>query len=92
MAAADAPRLPVIPRVGHAARLGMSRRERFLVVGHLLVLGFALEDEEVVALLAELFGWGAAAQSLAETVMSVGALALWGLLTALWVRTLRGLS
>ena len=63
MAAADAPRLPTVPRVGHAARLGMSRRERFLVMGHLLVMAFALEDEEVIELLTEQFGWGPATQA-----------------------------
>ena len=89
MAAADAPRLPTLPSVGHAARLGMSRRERFLVVGHLLVMAFALEDEEVVALLAEQFGWGQSMQAFAENLLAVAILAVWGLLTVAWVRCRR---
>ena len=88
--AADAPRTPILPRVGHAARLGMSRRERFLVVGHLIVMALALEDEEVVALLAKQFGWGAGMQALAESLIAVVVLAVWGLLTVAWVRCRRG--
>ena len=79
-------RNPALPRVGHAGRLAMSPRERLLVLGHLCLIAIALEDDELVETLAEVFDWGARTQAIAETVISIGVLVLWGLLTMAWVR------
>lgn len=78
-----------LPAVGHASRLKMSTREKLLLIGHLLTLSLALEDEEVVAALAEQFGWGRAAVSVAEIAVSAVVLAVWALLTLAWVRCKR---
>ena len=86
----DAPRRPLrLPQVGHPMRLGMSRRERMLVVGHLLVLALALEDEEVAAAVSAVFGWEGALAAFAGTATTGLILALWGLLTLAWVRCTR---
>ena len=91
MTADDAPRRPFrLPQVGHPMRLGMSRRERLLVVAHLLLIALALEDEEVAAAVTGALGWSGGWASAAETAVTVAILALWGLLTLAWVRCRRG--
>ena len=90
MTADDAPRRPLrLPAVGHSMRLGISRRERFLVVAHLLLLALALEDEEVAAMLTDALGLGGDLAALAGDVVTGAILALWGLLTLAWVRCRR---
>lgn len=73
-------------RFGHAGRLGMSRREIALVIGHLLLIALALEDEDVVASLAELTGWSDPTMAVVGVMLKIGVLAAWGALTLAWVR------
>lgn len=84
------PRARHLPRIGHASRFGMSLRERYLVIGHLLVIALALGDDELVETLGEQFGWSAATMGMAETILSLGVLAAWGALTLAWVRCRAG--
>ena len=74
------------PRFGHAGRLGMSRREVALVMGHLFLVALALEDEEVIATLAAAGGWGETTIAAAGVLLKLGVLVGWGALTLAWVR------
>lgn len=76
--------------LGHRMRLGMSRREVWLALGHLLVIAAALEDEEVALALVEFLGLGGAWLATVETALIFAVLAAWGLLTLGWVRCARG--
>jgi hypothetical protein len=76
--------------LGHRMRLGMSRREIWLALGHLLVIATALEDEEVALAVVEFLGLGAGWLATVETTLIFAVLAAWGLLTLGWVRCARG--
>lgn len=77
---------PAPLRLGHAGRLRMSRREIALVIGHLLLVALALEDEDVLATLRALAGWGDATAAAVGVMLKLGILAAWGALTLAWVR------
>lgn len=81
-----------LPPIGHAARLGMSLRERYLVIGHLLVIALALGNDELVEWGGDRFGWSAGTMTLLEIGLSLTALAAWGALTLAWVRCHRDRS
>ncbi len=87
---AKAPRAPRRVEIGHRMRLGMSRRELWLALGHLLVIATALEDEEVAAALVDFLRLPAAWLPTVETALIFAVLAAWGLLTLGWVRCNRG--
>jgi hypothetical protein len=74
---------------GHGARLGMSRRELFLVMGHLIVLSLAFEDEEIAEALVDWIGLNGEWAALARRGVIVAILAMWGALTLAWVRCRR---
>lgn len=80
------PRARHLPRIGHASRFGMSLRERYLVIGHLLVIALALGDDELAETIGTQFGWSSATMGIFETVLSLALLAAWGALTLAWVR------
>lgn len=75
-----------LPPIGHASRFGMSLRERYLVIGHLLVIALALGDDELAETIGTQFGWSSATMGIFETVLSLALLAAWGALTLAWVR------
>jgi hypothetical protein len=87
---AQAPRAARRPEIGNRMRLGMSRRELWLALGHLLVIATALEDEEVATALVSFFRLPAAWLPAVETGLIFVVLAAWGLLTLGWARCNRG--
>ncbi|MGM0585425.1 MAG: hypothetical protein ACQEUZ_12330 [Pseudomonadota bacterium] len=82
-------RRPRLPRIGHADRLRLHPTARMLIMAQLVVLSLSLEDEEIVAMLAEAWDLGGRATTWAEAGLTLLLLAAWGLLTLGWVRFAR---
>ena len=74
------------PRLGHAGRLSLPPRARFLISAQLIVFALSLEDEEIVEAMAAHWDLSARSQTAAEILLSVALLAAWAVLTLGWVR------
>lgn len=74
------------PRFGHAGRLRMSRREIALVIGHLLLIAVALEDEDITASIGAMTAWTEPTMALVGAGLRIGVLVAWGALTLAWVQ------
>lgn len=72
--------------LGHASRLTLHPTARWLVSAHLVVFALSLEDEEIVAMIAEAWSLGPRATTITEALLSLLLLAAWGFLTLGWVR------
>lgn len=70
----------------HAARLRLDPAVRWLISAHLVVFALALEDEEIVEMMAEAWNLSSRMASVAEALISLLLLAAWGALTLGWVR------
>lgn len=76
----------VVARLGHASRLRLHPTARWLISAHLVIFALSLEDEEIVAMMADAWGLGLRAQVWAEALLSLALLVVWGFLTVGWVR------
>lgn len=74
--------------IGHSGRLRGDTTMRWLILGHLLVFGLALEDEAVVALIIESAALPPRLFLPIEVALNLGLFLAWGALTAGWIRVI----
>ena len=78
--------------IGHSGRLAGDAGLRWLLAGHLLVFGLALEDEEMVEMLVGALGLSPRLIFPLEIAFTLALLFAWGVLMVLWVRLVRRLA